>query len=119
MKFALHNAQPVVHFWYGRRKRKSLLIFRHRLQALGAKAIGISQNHVELGLDTTRLAEARQSLYVEGIAGNVDSGAWDKLTAEIPGVRRISWDDLGHYPQVEDPRRVAEAVEAFWRSIEG
>jgi hypothetical protein len=39
-------------------------------------------DHVELGLDTTRLAEVRQSLYVEGIAGNVDSGAWDKLPAE-------------------------------------
>src|SRR5262249_6263883 len=34
-------------------------------------------DHVELGLDTTRLAEVRQWLYVEGIAGNVDSGAWD------------------------------------------
>jgi hypothetical protein len=39
-------------------------------------------DHVELGLDTTRLAEVRQSFYVEGIAGNVDSGAWDKLPAE-------------------------------------
>jgi hypothetical protein len=39
-------------------------------------------DHVELGLNTTRLAEVRQSFYVEGIAGNVDSGAWDKLPAE-------------------------------------
>jgi hypothetical protein len=39
-------------------------------------------DHVELGLDTTRLAEVRQSFYVEGIAGNVDSGAWDKLPAD-------------------------------------
>jgi len=42
----------------------------------------------------------------------------DKLAGEIPGARRVSWEDLGHYPQVEDPGRVAEAVSGFWRSVE-
>ena len=41
----------------------------------------------------------------------------DRLAAEIPGARRTSWADLGHYPQLEDPRRVAEAVAGFWETI--
>src|SRR4051812_30138038 len=39
-------------------------------------------DHVELGLDTQPLAEIRQSLYVQGVAGNIDSGAWEKLAPE-------------------------------------
>lgn len=41
----------------------------------------------------------------------------DRLFAEIPGARRVTWDDLGHYPQREDPERVAAAVERFVASI--
>ncbi len=42
----------------------------------------------------------------------------DRLASDIPKAKRTSWDDLGHYPQVEDPRRVAEAVTAFWTGAE-
>ena len=42
----------------------------------------------------------------------------DALAAEIPGCDRVTWDDLGHYPQVEDPERVASAVSAFWDRVE-
>lgn len=38
----------------------------------------------------------------------------DALAREIPGCERVTWDDLGHYPQVEDPERVASAVTGFW-----
>src|SRR5690349_20968731 len=38
-------------------------------------------DHVGVGVDTERLATVRQSLYVEGIAGNIDSGTWDRLEA--------------------------------------
>jgi pimeloyl-ACP methyl ester carboxylesterase len=38
----------------------------------------------------------------------------DALAAEIPNAERETWDDLGHYPQVEDPARVAATVTAFW-----
>lgn len=41
----------------------------------------------------------------------------DALTREIPGARRIDWPQLGHYPQVEDPARVAADVAAFWDSL--
>jgi pimeloyl-ACP methyl ester carboxylesterase len=42
----------------------------------------------------------------------------DKLAGEIPSAERVTWDDLGHYPQVEDPSRVSGAVSAFWRRVE-
>jgi pimeloyl-ACP methyl ester carboxylesterase len=42
----------------------------------------------------------------------------DALAAEIPGCERVTWDDLGHYPQVEDPERVAGAVAMFWDRVE-
>ncbi|MBL8714801.1 MAG: alpha/beta hydrolase [Myxococcales bacterium] len=35
------------------------------------------------------------------------------LAAEIPGARLQTWPDLGHYPQVEEPARVAATVAAF------
>jgi pimeloyl-ACP methyl ester carboxylesterase len=38
----------------------------------------------------------------------------ERLARTIPGAELISFDDLGHYPQVEDPRQVAAAVEPFW-----
>ena len=38
-------------------------------------------DHIEdLGLDTEQLVRVKRTLYVEGISGNVDSGAWDKLS---------------------------------------
>ena len=39
-------------------------------------------DHVEIGLDTENLAALRQSLYVEGIAGNIDGGKWNSLAPE-------------------------------------
>jgi len=36
---------------------------------------------------------------------------------EIPGARLLFWDDLGHYPQVEDTARVVRDVEAFWDGL--
>ncbi len=37
-------------------------------------------DHIEdIGLDTQRLVEAKRSLYVDGIGGNIDAGVWDKL----------------------------------------
>jgi pimeloyl-ACP methyl ester carboxylesterase len=41
----------------------------------------------------------------------------EKLAGEIPGARFETWDDLGHYPQVEDPARVVKTVAAFWDSL--
>lgn len=43
----------------------------------------------------------------------------DALAGEIPGAKRVSWEDLGHYPQVEDPARVAEVVGDFLRGVDG
>jgi len=38
-------------------------------------------DHIEdLGLETEQLIRIKRLLYVEGISGNVDSGAWDKLS---------------------------------------
>lgn len=40
-------------------------------------------DHMEdLGLITQRLVDVRRTLYAEGIAGNIDSGAWEKLNAD-------------------------------------
>ncbi len=38
----------------------------------------------------------------------------EKLAGEIPGAKFEVWDDLGHYPQCEDPARVAKTVGAFF-----
>ena len=46
------------------------------------------QDHIEdLGVETSRLAALKQRLYVEGIGGNIDSGAWTKLPDDhrLPG----------------------------------
>jgi pimeloyl-ACP methyl ester carboxylesterase len=41
----------------------------------------------------------------------------ERLAREIPGARFETWDDLGHYPQVEDPSRVTATVSAFWETV--
>lgn len=52
-------------------------------------------DHIDdIGLDTERLAAARRILYADGIAGNIDSGAWEKLddTQRLPGfAHEIVW----------------------------
>jgi pimeloyl-ACP methyl ester carboxylesterase len=42
----------------------------------------------------------------------------DALATEIPGCERVTWDDLGHYPQVEDAARVASALASFWSRVD-
>lgn len=41
----------------------------------------------------------------------------ERLAREIPGARFETWDDLGHWPQIEDPARVAATVSAFWDGL--
>ena len=43
----------------------------------------------------------------------------ERLVRETPSADLVTWDDLGHYPQIEDPTRVAETVEAFFRRVDG
>jgi pimeloyl-ACP methyl ester carboxylesterase len=42
----------------------------------------------------------------------------EQLAREIPGARFETWDDLGHWPQIEDPARVASTVRAFWDALD-
>jgi pimeloyl-ACP methyl ester carboxylesterase len=42
----------------------------------------------------------------------------ERLARETPGADMVSWEDLGHYPQVEDPPRVAEAIASFLARVE-
>jgi pimeloyl-ACP methyl ester carboxylesterase len=41
----------------------------------------------------------------------------EKLARGTPGARLETWDDLGHWPQVEDPARVVRTVAAFWDEV--
>ena len=43
----------------------------------------------------------------------------ERLASEIPKAEKVVWPDLGHYPQVEAPARVAETVTDFLRRIGG
>ncbi len=36
------------------------------------------------------------------------------LAREIPGAELRTWPELGHWPQLEAPSRVANTIEAFW-----
>lgn len=42
----------------------------------------------------------------------------ERLARETPGADLVSWDDLGHYPQIEQPARVASAVAEFLARVE-
>ncbi len=42
----------------------------------------------------------------------------ERLARETPGADLVSWDDLGHYPQVEAPARVAGSVAEFFARVE-
>lgn len=46
---------------------------------LFGKHPGWDDHMQDMGLSTERLVEVRRTLYTEGIAGNIDSGAWEKL----------------------------------------
>jgi pimeloyl-ACP methyl ester carboxylesterase len=41
----------------------------------------------------------------------------EKLARGTPGARFETWDDLGHWPQIEDPARVVATVGAFWDAL--
>jgi pimeloyl-ACP methyl ester carboxylesterase len=41
----------------------------------------------------------------------------EQLAREIPGCDMTLWNELGHYPHVEDPSRVVRDVEAFWDRV--
>jgi pimeloyl-ACP methyl ester carboxylesterase len=42
----------------------------------------------------------------------------ERLAREIPGARFETWDDLAHWPQLEDPARVAATVTRFWDDVD-
>lgn len=42
----------------------------------------------------------------------------EKLAREIPGAQKEIWEELGHWPQVEDAERVVRTVEGFWGVLE-
>lgn len=49
-------------------------------------------DHIEeIGLDCNALVQVKRSVYTEGVAGNIDSGAWEKLSEEhrLPGFRHV------------------------------
>jgi len=48
---------------------------------LFGKHPGWDDHMQDMGLNTERLVEVRRTLYTEGIAGNIDVGAWEKLGA--------------------------------------
>lgn len=41
----------------------------------------------------------------------------EKLARGTPGARLETWDDLGHWPQLEAPARVVATVSAFWDAL--
>ena len=43
----------------------------------------------------------------------------ERLAKETPGAELLRWDDLGHYPQMEDPARVASDLGRFVEGVEG
>ena len=43
----------------------------------------------------------------------------ERLARETPGAELTTWPGLGHYPQLEDPAQVADAVAAFLRRADG
>jgi hypothetical protein len=56
-----------------------------RFLALGAfgKHPGWDDHVEDLGMETETLALARKVLYVEGVGGQIDKGAWEKLTPAL------------------------------------
>jgi pimeloyl-ACP methyl ester carboxylesterase len=42
----------------------------------------------------------------------------EKLARDVPGARLIELEALGHYPQIEDPARVADAITSFAAGVD-
>jgi len=45
-------------------------------------------------------------------------GIAHRLAREVPGATLVTWDDLGHYPHVEDAARVWPEVNAFFDQVD-
>ncbi|MGH7242331.1 MAG: hypothetical protein ACREJD_02810 [Phycisphaerales bacterium] len=57
---------------------------------LFGKHPGWDDHMQDMGLNTERLVEVRRTLYAEGIAGNIDNGAWEKLgAAALPDFEHV------------------------------
>lgn len=41
-----------------------------------------------------------------------------RLARETPRAKLVTWPELGHYPQIEDPIAVARAIAEFWAGID-
>jgi hypothetical protein len=69
-------------------------------------------DHIEdLGIETDRLVQVRRALYSEGIAGNIDAGAWEKLEDD----KRLPGFDHTFYWRERDQLVVGR----FWSSRDG
>jgi hypothetical protein len=69
-------------------------------------------DHIEdLGLETEPLIHTKRTLYVEGISGNVESGAWDKLS---DAQRLDGFDHLFLWRTASDV-----VVGRMWSSMDG
>jgi pimeloyl-ACP methyl ester carboxylesterase len=44
-------------------------------------------------------------------------GIAEKIARSTPGARLETWDDLGHWPQIEAPARVVATVTGFWDAL--
>lgn len=79
--------------------------------AVYGKHVGWDDHIEELGLDSVRLIQARQVLYVRGIGGAIESGLWDKLNEDgqrLPFHHVVVW-----------PARDSVVVGRLWGSIDG
>lgn len=69
-------------------------------------------DHIEdLGIETDRLVQVRRALYSEGIAGNIDAGAWEKLDED----KRLPVFDHIFYWRERDQLVIGR----FWSSRDG
>ena len=74
----------------GKLRRREEMASAIHLAAFG-KHPGWDDHIEELGLDTEILIAVRRVLYLDGIAGNIDSGAWDSAEEEdlLPGYHHL------------------------------
>jgi hypothetical protein len=73
---------------------------RHVSLAAFGKHVGWDDHVEDLGLETESLTLAKAILYVEGIGGQIDAGAWEKLdaTQQLPQFNHLFlWQRSGQY----------------------
>ncbi len=92
------------------RKASNEVTNRVFLAAFG-KHPGWNDHIDDLGLETDLLVRLKRTLYLDGIGGNVDSGAWEKLTE---GQRLEGFDHQFFYYAGRDP-----VVGRMWSSMDG